>query len=71
MKGCAQRGFEIYDHLMNFDMNIFENKIEVKVVRPNTLSRWMQGVFVGVKHMLQSKKVVFLYIYTTYWAKCQ
>ena len=26
MKGCTQRGFEAHDHLMNFDMNVFENK---------------------------------------------
>lgn len=26
MKVCTQRGFEIYDHLMNFDMNVIENK---------------------------------------------
>jgi hypothetical protein len=26
MKGCSHRGIEIYDHLMNFDMNVVENK---------------------------------------------
>ena len=28
-------------------------------------------VYVGVKHMLQSKKVAFLHIYPPYWAKWQ